>query len=557
MSVKPKAELLALAAEETLSRIRRDREGVPKKLAPLLAYIEQHLFDPELDVNSLKRACEVRNNTTMVQFRAKLGVTPHLYIKARRAEVAKKLLRDTQLRVSDVAALLGYSGTRAFSRAFKRVSPQLPSDYRAQFRQQAGAPMAAKDLESLEVWRKGHAGELEMHEAVALVEHFQKLYSLETSVMPVPVPIDGEDFERFSAQQVWRAIADQPMAAQLATVRLQIRFTTPALFDLLRQKSREEGRRNRQRGVQLAEVAIASLEGSAAALGEKVADLKARGWAWLGNARRQVGDFSGAEEAFALADAVWASPRGQKEARVEGEIFLFKACLRLYQRRFNEALNLDSQAIAVFKATGSLSELAQTLIVRANINGYSGAADAAVPDLIEAIQLLDGQEDRFLRLSAYVNLAAIYTLLDRHSLASELLPQAKKLCAATGSRLVRHQLQWVEALTRSGNGNLRGAELLLKSAQSGFAAISEADYAAVVSLDLAMLYGQQNRHREAVAVASLAIPAFQALRLDKEAVVALDVLTQAIQADVIPNDVLRQARSLLIRSQLFPLSKVG
>ena len=49
------------AATSTFALIRADRKAAPKKLKPLLAYIEEHLFDPggpqsEDDAASLRRA---------------------------------------------------------------------------------------------------------------------------------------------------------------------------------------------------------------------------------------------------------------------------------------------------------------------------------------------------------------------------------------------------------------------------------------------------------------------------------------------------------------------
>jgi AraC-like DNA-binding protein len=48
-----------------------------------------------------------------------------------RFEVACRLLKDTEMSLSEIAAALGYSGASAFTRAFRGWSGQAPSVWRA------------------------------------------------------------------------------------------------------------------------------------------------------------------------------------------------------------------------------------------------------------------------------------------------------------------------------------------------------------------------------------------------------------------------------------------
>ncbi len=113
-------------------------------------------------------------------------------------------------------------------------------------------------------------------------------------------PVDGAVLARFVAEhEVWPRLSGLPYESQRLVVQQYV-FTSPELFDLLREKSRQEGRRDRQRGIELAELALLSLDVSAAALGERIHELRALGRAWLGNAKRLALDFPGAEEASPL-----------------------------------------------------------------------------------------------------------------------------------------------------------------------------------------------------------------------------------------------------------------
>lgn len=148
---------LEVAAAQTLARIRTDQTKVDSRLRPLLEHIEKHLFDPGLDVNQLKRRCGVRDNSIPIQFHAKLGLPPHAYIEDCRLSTACSLLRDTDLKIWQIASLLGYSSIQVFSRAFSRWAKTRPTAYRRTARRnisadpvnEIAAARASKDRTSL------------------------------------------------------------------------------------------------------------------------------------------------------------------------------------------------------------------------------------------------------------------------------------------------------------------------------------------------------------------------------------------------------------------------
>lgn len=130
-------KLLEQAARESIERIQLDRRKAPQRLKPLLAYIEENLFNPTLDVNQLKRSCGVRDNSVPIQFHSAVGRPPHGYIEDRRLETACRLLADTHLKIWQISELLGYSSIQVFSRAFSRWSGQRPTLFRKKARRGA------------------------------------------------------------------------------------------------------------------------------------------------------------------------------------------------------------------------------------------------------------------------------------------------------------------------------------------------------------------------------------------------------------------------------------
>jgi AraC-like DNA-binding protein len=172
--------LLERAAEPAILRIQEDYERASERLRPLLKYLEIHLFDPELNVNQLKIACGIRDNSIVIRFHSEVGHTPRAYISGLRLETAARLLRDTGLRLWQISELLGYSGLGVFSKAFQRWAGLRPRFYREEIRQRdeknRPAPVEVFDNRLLE---RALQGRLESTEAHRLIHRLCDLYEVD------------------------------------------------------------------------------------------------------------------------------------------------------------------------------------------------------------------------------------------------------------------------------------------------------------------------------------------------------------------------------------------
>ncbi|MEM8960252.1 MAG: helix-turn-helix transcriptional regulator [Acidobacteriota bacterium] len=123
------------AATPALRAIFADAGRVTPPIEPLLHHIAENLFDDALNVNQLKRACGVRNNSMMTVFRYEVGETPARYIERHRIETAARLIDTTQVPVSVIADMVGYADYSTFARAFRRRYEIAPTYYRERQRQ--------------------------------------------------------------------------------------------------------------------------------------------------------------------------------------------------------------------------------------------------------------------------------------------------------------------------------------------------------------------------------------------------------------------------------------
>ena len=124
-------EIFERAAEPSRARVRRDldRVGVPR-IVSLLETLFERLYDPGLNVNTLKLACGVRDKSVITLFGSELGLYPRRYIEDLRLETAARLLRDSDVLVWRIAELVGYSSAGVFSQAFSRWIGEAPRHYR-------------------------------------------------------------------------------------------------------------------------------------------------------------------------------------------------------------------------------------------------------------------------------------------------------------------------------------------------------------------------------------------------------------------------------------------
>ncbi len=180
------------AAVESLGGVRQGRSRGPPRLKRILTYLEQHLFEPTLNVKRLKQVFGVRDSSLSVAFRAAFGRTAHQYIQDRRMETARRLLAEQDLRIWQIAELVGFSGLGPFTKAFSRWAGRSPSVVRKEVGRRSGGGRPSRpsggegrfaDRRFAERrfadpgWlRRAVAGELPAAEARELIERLGRLY---------------------------------------------------------------------------------------------------------------------------------------------------------------------------------------------------------------------------------------------------------------------------------------------------------------------------------------------------------------------------------------------
>ena len=121
--------LLARYAVERRLSVPRVPTMSPRKLRRAVDYIEANL-DRDLSIAHIAEHVTMSESHFSHVFRETVGLPPHRYIRDRRIERAKALLRECDIPLSEVAQLIGCSNASNFSVLFHRATGRTPRTYR-------------------------------------------------------------------------------------------------------------------------------------------------------------------------------------------------------------------------------------------------------------------------------------------------------------------------------------------------------------------------------------------------------------------------------------------
>ena len=100
-----------------------------RQCAAVRRYIDLHFKEP-LTLDQLAREAHMNKYYLSHAFKREYGVSPINYLISRRIEESKYLLAETDLSLSQIAQLMGFSSLSYFSQVFHRTQAVSPKEYR-------------------------------------------------------------------------------------------------------------------------------------------------------------------------------------------------------------------------------------------------------------------------------------------------------------------------------------------------------------------------------------------------------------------------------------------
>src|SRR5699024_204685 len=102
------------------------------KLILCMIYTIEHEYQQPLSAAVLAQQLDVSVNYLVKRCRQETGLTPNVYIRKVRMDVAAELLRNRYHSIQDISAEVGILDTNYFARQFKQVYGVSPSAYQAE-----------------------------------------------------------------------------------------------------------------------------------------------------------------------------------------------------------------------------------------------------------------------------------------------------------------------------------------------------------------------------------------------------------------------------------------
>ncbi len=125
----PSKETL-LEPTEVITRQSTDTLAIPDRyLSEAIRFIRENMHRP-IQVNDIAKATGISRRSLERRFESMLGHSPAREIQQSRIRHAKRLLRETDMSVADVAAASGYNSMEYMIKIFKDTEARTPLKYR-------------------------------------------------------------------------------------------------------------------------------------------------------------------------------------------------------------------------------------------------------------------------------------------------------------------------------------------------------------------------------------------------------------------------------------------
>lgn len=421
------------------------------------------------------------------------------------------------------------------------------------------------DLRTLERFL---AGELSGEEGRALERHVLTCRSCEDRLLaslPSPEMGAGRSFrrivageqpsvlrrrldlvvERAGAAGLWEELRGLGSAGRRGLVLNDRTYRTWGLFELLVDRSRDVLPQEPREAEDLARLALLVAENlDAGFYGESAVEAaQVKAWTHLANALRVLADFRGAEQAFERAEShltwSWLDPVD------EALILELKGAMRRAQGRYDEALELLDDAIALYREVNESHRHGRALIVKGLTLQYRGDPEAAAECFRTSLFLLDGPREPRLLLMSQCNLISCLNLSGHAAEAALLLPEAKALIEQAGRRSDVLRLAWIEGRVQTSLEQWAAAEETFQWIREEFAEDGLVFDAALVSLYLAGVYIRQGKTAETRRLAEEMLPVFRSCEIHREALAALIVFQQAAEMEQLTLGLIEEVSAFL------------
>lgn len=370
-------------------------------------------------------------------------------------------------------------------------------------------------------------------------------YASTLKVIPLVLTRHRKDEKqaRRKADREAKTLMGLPLKARLAKIRRSYRrFRGPLLAQQLLEESKRQMTMDPTLAEELAETAEAVLVQTPAH--PDLPGLKTLSVVYRANVARLRGQPDVARAQFARARAI-IRLEGVTDLLICGEADSCEAVLALELRRFSEAEELLKRSVALYLLAGAREKAAHPLVTMGHLYNDSGNPDQAVEMTHAALEVMDAEAEPRLHVYAHLNIALFLHEAGRHSEAAEALAEAKERSQRFPDAYTQIRIQWLEGRLAATSGDLAEAERIFLAVREDLVLRNQRYDAAMVSMDLALLYLRQDRTGELMRIAEEMHTLFSVEEVHREAMASLLVFQEAARKEELTVEVIQRFATVL------------
>jgi tetratricopeptide (TPR) repeat protein len=276
-------------------------------------------------------------------------------------------------------------------------------------------------------------------------------------------------------------------------------------------------------------------------------DALTRATAYRANALRAGGKLREAAERMAYARSL-VRHEHVTELLVYAEVDWLEGVLRKDEHRFQEAGGLLTRSAALFDLAGEKIEASRPLLALGLAYYDQQQLAKAIETTEAALAFLPPESEPRLYLCGRHNLTLFYIESGRYEAAAALLAEDEALYRQFPDWTTLRKL-WLAGKIALRTGRLAEAEEAFLQVRSGFLDQGIGYDAAMVSLDLALVYLQQSRTPELKALAEEMHAVFASEDVHREAVAALLLFQEAARREAVTAELVEEISAYLRRAR--------
>ena len=280
-------------------------------------------------------------------------------------------------------------------------------------------------------------------------------------------------------------------------------------------------------------------------------DALARAITYKANALRALGRLSEADERIRGARSLVRN-EDVTDTLIYAEIDWFEGVLRKDQRRFKEAEELLSRAASLFQLAGERTEAARPLLALGLMYYDQQKPGKAIETTEAALVHLSPEAEPYLYFGGRHNLTLFLVEAGRFEAAADLLQADAELYERFADPWTHQRQVWLQGKIAFATGRLEEAGQAFLQVRRGFIQQENGYDAAMVSLDLALLYLKEGRTGEVRRIAAEMHTLFGAQEVHREAAAALLLFQEAAEREALSAEWVEDLTAYLKRARENP-----